>query len=96
MSCDMLERMAKLGKIHMKGQGTKEKMNSISYTIGYNKDNIPVKLYFDNHYLNDRLEFAIDSKTWKVYIYKALVGYVTDDGRVCLNEEGDENENKQL
>lgn len=66
------------------------------YTIGYNKDNIPVRLYFNDDYLNDRLEFAINSKTWKVYIYKAPVGYVTNDGRVLLNEEKSEDENRQL
>ena len=96
MGCDILGYITKKGKVYMKNQGTKEKTISNSYTIGYNKDNIPVRLYFDNGYLNDRLEFAINSKTWKVYIYKALVGYVTEDGRVLLNEEKIEDENRQL
>lgn len=72
-----------------KTQGTNLKMNSNAsfYTIGYNKDKIPVRLYFNDEYLNDRLEFAINSKTWKVYIYRSPVGKVTEDGRIWLNEE---------
>lgn len=60
-----------------------------SYVIGYTKHNIPAILYFNEDYLNDRLEFSINAKTWKVYFYSVPVGYVDEEGRIQLNEESD-------
>ena len=80
----------------MKTQGTIEKMNSkpeeqISYHIGYT-NKVPVTLYFDRGYINNKIEFAINRKTWKVYFFGVYIGDVGDDGRLHLNAEGIEDE----
>ena len=80
----------------LKNQGTNEEMNSkpkeeSSYHIGYT-NRIPVTLYFDRGYINSKIEFAIDRKTWKVYFFGVYIGDVNDDGRIHLNVEDIEDE----
>lgn len=83
-----------------KTQGTVEKMNSkpkvqLPYHIGYitkGMNEIPVTMYFDKGYINDKLEFAINSKTWKVYFFGVHVGNVNDNGSIDLNVEDIDNE----
>ena len=76
----------------LKTQGTNIEMNSkplktqSSYHIGYTNE-IPVTMYFDRGYINNKIEFAIDRKTWKVYFFGVYVGDIGDDGRLNLNVE---------
>lgn len=69
---------------------TKRKSNVNPITIGYDENNIPVQLYFDNEYINRRLEISINAKTWKAYFYGVAIGRVNDDGRIELNEESNQ------
>lgn len=66
---------------------TKRKSNVNPITIGYDNNNVPAQLYFDNGYINNRLEISINAKTWKVYFYGVVIGKVNDDGRIELNAE---------
>ena len=84
----------------LKNQGTNVEMNSkpktqSPYHIGYitkGMNEIPVTMYFNKGYINDELEFAINSKTWKVYFFGVHVGNVNDNGSIDLNVEDIENE----
>ena len=69
---------------------TKRKSNVNPITIGYDENNVPAQLYFDNGYINRRLELSINAKTWKVYFYGVVIGKVNDDGRIELNEESNQ------
>lgn len=55
--------------------------------VGYDNNNVPVYLYFNDGYKNKRLEFSIDSKTWKVYFYCVAIGFVNEEGDIKLNAE---------
>ena len=75
-------------------QGTilkmKRKLDIHSTTIGYDNNEVPIKLYLDNGYINNRLEISIDARTWKVYFYGVVIGRVDNDGGIELNEESSE------
>ena len=80
----------------LKTQGTNEEMNSkpkvqLPYHIGYTNE-IPVTMYFDRGYINKKIEFAIDRRTWKVYFFGVYVGDICDDGSLHLNVEDIEDE----
>lgn len=62
-------------------------MNSKSVYIGNDKNNVPVMLYSDDGYINDRVELSIDSKTWKVYFYGVNIGVIDEEGAIDLYDE---------
>ncbi len=62
----------------------KQKLKINPITVGYDDNKIPIKIYLDDGYRNYNLEIAVNSKDWKVYFYGVPIGYVDDEGSVCI------------
>ena len=55
--------------------------------LGEDSNHIPIILYFNNDYINTKVQFSIDRNSWNVYFYGVNVGYVDDHGNVIIHDQ---------